>query len=285
MRKLQKPLFEAEDVFIECISNVSNSDLKSRYEECIPDVKSASDKFEILAEDTLLHTFVDDLCDNRNITIKEMKNVYSYKLANKNGPAYHIYNKLKRNTINKTCPFCGQRKADTLDHYLPKAHYPSLVVTPLNLVPACFACNKTKSSKTANSSEEETLHPYFDELGMDEFIFAEVNEQEQRMDFYINPPSSWSEQFVARVEKHFEDYNLAELYEIHAIDEIIGHLFTWRNLDKDSLKAHLVEQAMSWKDSYVHSWKASFFKGASESEWFCSGGYTEIMENASNIYD
>ena len=39
---------------------------------------------------------------------------------------------------------CHTSEVDTLDHYLPKSKYPSLSINPLNLIPICNKCNKTK---------------------------------------------------------------------------------------------------------------------------------------------
>ncbi|MFS0574988.1 HNH endonuclease [Sporosarcina sp. 179-K 3D1 HS] len=279
MRILREPPYSAIEVFETCISKVRNLDLKDRYTECLPDIAKASEAYKELANKALLHTYEDKLCLIRRISIDEMKAVYTQRMAHQNGPGYKIYNKIKKATFNRTCPICGQRKVSTLDHVLPKSEYPSLVVAPINLIPACHECNKLKSSKIAKSSLEETLHPYFDDLGMERFLFAEVVEENiPWVNFFIEPPNSWNDLLAARVKHHFKSFKLNELYRIHSVDEIIGQIEYWSLLNENSLREHLVEQASSRKKAHVNSWQTAFYEGVAKSDWFCKGGFLEIGE-------
>lgn len=279
MRKLAKPNYEIADVFNTCISRVSNSDLKERYSDCLPDILIADSKYKNLAPQALLYTFEDNLCKNRPVTIKEMKAIYTQRMAQQTGPGYDIYKKIKKTAIHRTCPMCGHRKVTTLDHYLPKALFPSVVITPLNLIPSCFECNKKKSSKVSSSSENETLHPYFDDLGEERFLFADVIETTPPIiNFSIIAPSNWSEQLTNRVKNHFVTFNLNILYRIHAADEILGQSGYWSLLNKNSLKMHLKEQANSRRRVHINSWETALYEGIAKSEWFCDGGYLQLQE-------
>ena len=62
------------------------------------------------------------------------------------------------------CPSCGELgRPNTLDHYLPKAAYPHLCITPANLFPMCDACQRAKGSKVGDAvSPRFFLHPYYD---------------------------------------------------------------------------------------------------------------------------
>jgi 5-methylcytosine-specific restriction endonuclease McrA len=279
MRKLKEPDYNAADVFSTCISKVSDSELKKRYLDCIPDIINASQTYKELARNASLYTFQDNLCKNRRVDINEMKAIYTQRMAHRQGPGYDIYKKLKKVAAYRTCPICGHRKVTTLDHYLPKALYPSVVVAPLNLIPSCFECNKQKSSKTSKSSEKETLHPYFDDLGNERFLFAEVIETEPPViNFRIVAPPSWSEQLTERVKHHFDTFRLNILYRIHAADEILGQIEYWSPLNKDSLRKHLLDQASSRSKVHINSWETALYEGIATSEWFCEGGYLKLEE-------
>ncbi|TYO68682.1 HNH endonuclease [Rossellomorea marisflavi] len=279
MRRIDQPKFSAADVFSTCISKVRKKDLKKRFESIIPDIESAEKSYKKLAEKSMLYTFSDDLCIRRNVTKEEMKAVYTQRMANSGGPGYEIYNLLKRGTFNRTCPICGQRKVSTLDHYLPKASYPSVVVTPLNLIPACPECNKMKLDDAAHTSEEETLHPYFDDLGSDRFLFAEVqNGEPPVINFFIDPPKTWDEKLAQKVKNHFISFELNLLYSMQAIDDIIGQAGFWYQLNKEDLKNQLSFQAESRRMAHPNSWQTAFYEGMSQDDWFCEKGFKKFIE-------
>ncbi len=279
MRKIDLPEFTAADVFSTCISKVRNKDLKTRFQAILPHITSAEEKYRKLATDSKLYTFKDDLCSKTNVTLEEMKAVYTQRMANSGGPGYETYNALKRGTFNRTCPICGQRKVSTLDHFLPKALYPSVVVTPINLVPACPECNKIKLDDDPESSEEETLHPYFDDLGRDRFLFAEIiKDNPPVVNFYIQPPVAWNKVLTEKVKNHFNCFDLNILYSLHAVDEIVGQAEYWTQLSKNELKEQLAFQAESRKKAHPNSWQTAFYEGASQDDWFCTKGYKEFIE-------
>ncbi|MEN8698426.1 HNH endonuclease [Bacillus infantis] len=279
MRKIKQPEFTAADVFSTCISKVRNKDLKKRFQAVIPYITIAEEEYRKLATKSKLYTFRDELCLNHNVTIEEMKAVYTQRMANSRGPGYETYSILKRGTFNRTCPICGQRKVSTLDHYLPKAFYPSVVVTPINLIPACSDCNKSKLDDNPQTSEEETLHPYFDDLGSSRFLFAEIIKDDPPVvNFFIHSPVSWSKVLTEKVKNHFNSFELNLLYSIHAIDEIVGQADYWKQLNSIDLKNQLALQAKSRRKVQPNSWQTAFYEGASQDDWFCNEGYKKFIE-------
>lgn len=279
MKNLTKPSFSLNEIFSSCIVEIKSKDLKLRLKECLDDMIIAEQEFEKLAKISCLFTFEDNLCDIRRVSKKEMKNVYSNQMVPKNKPGRNIYDKILSAPFNRTCPICGQRKVSQLDHFLPKTFYPSFVITPINLIPSCAECNKKKLDKLPVSSETETLHPYFDNLGAERFLFSSItNTTIGIINFEIIPPKSWSELTSLRVKNHFESFDLNLLYSIHAIDDIIGQADYWIDLDEESLKDELKKQAKSRIKSNPNSWQSAFYEGMSESVWFCQGGYKFFLE-------
>ena len=278
MRKINQPELTAADVFSTCISKVRNKDLKERFQAVIPHITSAEEDYRKLATKSKLYTYRDELCSKTNVTLKEMKAVYTQRMANSGGPGYETYNILKRGAFNRTCPICGQRKVSTLDHYLPKASYPSLVVTPINLIPACYDCNRIKLDDDPQTSEEETLHPYFDDLGNDRFLFAEIiKDNPPVVNFSIRPSVAWDKVLTDKVKNHFDSFELNLLYSMHAIDEIIGQAGYWQLLNEMDLKNQLAFQAESRRKAHPNSWQTAFYEGASQDDWFCREGYKKFI--------
>ena len=107
----------------------------------------------------------------------------------------------------------------TLDHHLPKHHFPLLAVTPANLVPACRDCNTTKLASWSAVAEEQTLHPYFDDVDKDVWLKAEVT-LGPAVVFYPDPPGHWPAVLAARLRHHFTVFDLAPLYAAQAATEI-----------------------------------------------------------------
>ncbi|TGA97710.1 hypothetical protein E4665_11460 [Sporolactobacillus shoreae] len=70
--------------------------------------------------------------------------VYTQKMVPKSQLGRPYYDLFLSLPPNEKCPYCGQKKVSTLDHFLPKSVYTPLIVTPTNLVPSCKDCNTEK---------------------------------------------------------------------------------------------------------------------------------------------
>jgi hypothetical protein len=119
------------------------------------------------------------------------------------------------------CPFCGIAGASTLDHTLPKTHYPRLAVTPLNLVPACRDCNTEKLSAVSAGN----ISPYFDHwVSREDWLQAQVLNLDEPwiLAFGVKPVATWTTDQNESVEHHFRDLKLAKRYSVQAVTE-------WRN--------------------------------------------------------
>lgn len=280
MRSLNIPVNKVNDIFPVCINSFTNVDKVSRLEKCLPYIIKKEKEYIDLKSKKLLYTMNDKICEEHGVENEELKSVYKQKFSGADSPGRNFYNLLKNSSKNKTCPICGQRKVTTLDHYLSQKHYPSLVVMPINLIPSCFDCNKTKSSAKATNHIEETIHPYFDRLGEDRFLFMEVSEHEDIIDaseitvnFYIKKPISWDIDLFERVKNHFIKFELNELYKSHAADEITGQIDIWANMKKEDIRSHLIELADSRKRIHNNSWQVALYEGLANDEWFCYEGY------------
>ena len=199
----------------------------------------------------------------------------------KTAPGRAVYDKLMSLARSGKCPLCAQRDASTLDHHLPKAHYPVLAVMPLNLVPSCKDCNKAKLAHLPQNANEETLHPYFDNIDDDRWLFASVQTTAPAsLKFFVDPPDHWDEVLAARVFLHFETLGLGDLYAAQGADELLNIRHQLQTLHDiggaATVRAELLARAESARAVRVNGWRVSAFEAFAESEWFCGGGFRTI---------
>lgn len=278
MIKLPKPTIPVEEVYTACISNRRD---REDLEPLLPDIIHAEQEFETKANNNSLHTITTS--DNvQGIPSKEMKKIYENKMVKKEQPGRKYYDKIFLSAPNNICPLCGQNQVKTLDHHLPKAHYPKLVVTPINLVPACRDCNMDKNAPIPTSACEETLHPYFDDfdyIGSEQWLFATLKSFTPiTVEFEIKIPRGWDEVLGKRIEKHFEAFELASLYSVHSATELssinnyINNLFAAGG--SLEVKAHLKEQFEGKYQDNKNSWRTALYKALYESSEYCEGVFS-----------
>ncbi|GMK40557.1 hypothetical protein PCCS19_36130 [Paenibacillus sp. CCS19] len=277
MRTLPKPPFTAEEVFRQSISRVKDSELKQRLSNCLPEIITDSDNFDIKASSAQLHLIQDKPLVNNDVTVEEMEAVYVGRMAKIGGPGRDYYNRLRNAPVNGKCPLCGQRPVGTLDHYLPKSKHPSLAVSPNNLVPACGDCNFIKKASQPTKSEEEPLHPYYDNIETQKWLHAEVvRSNPVAFWFYISPPPGASELITERVKLHFSQYKLADLYASEAASELADIAFWMRELHQSGgpevIRQHLTDTARSCTRNQINSWKTAMYEALANDEWYWNFG-------------
>lgn len=274
MKKILKPTDSALDVFTVCIDRIRDGDLKSRLTSCSQEINDSSLEFDLKAANAQLHTILPKDNVASSVTVDEMKAVYTGRMAKKLAPGRIFYDKLMSLPDHGRCPLCSQRVVSTLDHHLPKAHFPSLAVSPFNLIPACQDCNKTKSEDIPTCSEEETLHPYYDDVENFVWIKARISESIPiAVIFYVEPPNGCSVILAERMKYHFKAFKLAALYASHAAEELASIEYIAKDVyDKggsEELKKYLSETAAGKKSVNLNSWQSALYTCLSENNWFC----------------
>ena len=277
MRTLPKPTFSVEDVFQTSISRVRNPALKTRLENCLSEVIQDSTDYENKASRAQLHLMPKKTIVNGNVTRLEMEKVYTSRMVPKDGPGRIYYEKLRYPTGSDKCPFCGQRPSSTLDHYLAKSDYPTIVVSPVNLVPACKDCNFVKNNSFPTKSEEETLHPYFDNIDNQQWLYGRVNQTSPpSISYFIDAPAYASTILTERVKYHFELYELGTLYASEAATELsdIAYLINklLRDAGSEAVQQHLEDIAESCAQHKKNSWKTAMYQALASNYWYCTEG-------------
>lgn len=201
-------------------------------------------------------------------------------MAKNTAPGRPIYDKLLAAPKHGICPLCGQRTVSTLDHHLPKDHYPALAVVPVNLIPACAECNKGKTNAIPEFREDQTLHPYYDNIENDSWLNAGVVQGSPvALRFFVDPPNTWDDLMAARVRCHFKVFKLATLYASHAACELVSIQYRLGPLfDKGgagAVRDHLQKEAESREFAHKNSWQTAMYKALAASDWYCNGGFTQ----------
>ncbi len=280
MLKLEPPNRTVTETYAACISRVRDADLRLRLQNAAGAVEAASDAFAVAAAAQELHQIA------RSATVgavsrAEMEAVYVQRMAKKGAPGRAIYEELISTPLHGRCPICAQRSVTTLDHHLPKAHYPALAVTPLNLVPSCSDCNKAKLAGFPQTAAEVSLHPYFDDVDSERWLFATVIElQPTALTFYVDAPDNFDDTLVERLENHFEAFGLGHLYAAEAAEELLNVRFQLDILlstaGPDTVKAHLEDEAASRRNARLNGWRTAAYEAWAASDWFCEGGFNPI---------
>ena len=273
MWTLPLPAWSAEAAYQTCISRVKNDELKKRLEGARNEISQVDARYRKAGQERDFSGLLAEHCGLTGVSAKEMVRVYDGRMASQGSPGRTIYDAIMVGSPNGICPLCGQGLVKTLDHYLPKSLYTALAVNPANLIPACSDCNKAKSDAVA-----DTLHPYYDNIEHVPWLRAEHKETgAASVRFFVDPPSSWTQEFVGRVARHFRVFGLNKLYVSNAAQTISGLQFQLSRLavsgSANSIRTNLTEQAESWRAVHRNSWQVAMFDCLAGSDWFCSGGF------------
>jgi hypothetical protein len=209
---------------------------------------------------------------------KLMAVIYKSHFARVGAPTRGIYDAIRLAPKYGICPLCGQRSVGSVDHYLPQSLHPIFNLTPVNLIPSCTDCNKAKLAKVALTAEQQTLHPYFDDLGDDRWLVADILESNPlAIKYRVRPPSYWTPVLAERVKHHFEVMGIAVLYAAQAASELadISHALVklGNSGGASAVRSHLYEEFASRLASDKNSWKTALYESLCLSAWFCNEGF------------
>src|ERR1700722_7085068 len=163
MWSLTEPDIDATALYDTCTTGLQNVHLSQKLDLAKPLVEGAYAAYVTFAAAGLLHQFPRSEVVGE-VTRHEMSSLYDNRLARLGSPGRQAHDFILNGPRNGRCPLCGHRRVSTLDHHLPQSRFAAVALYPLNLVPACKDCNFTKRQTTSETEEENTLHPYFDNV-------------------------------------------------------------------------------------------------------------------------
>jgi len=280
MWRLQAPRHTAAEALDASRSRLRNIDnVRVRLRDARADILDTAEDYSEKGAQQLLHEIAVHDEAPGEISKTEMIRLYESGLRRVNA-GRHIYDAIMALAPNGLCPYCGHRRVRQLDHFLPKSKYPTFSVTPLNLVPSCSDCNTDKLSGDGDRIEDLPLHPYFENVDNIVWLKAEILEGPTAVFLYsVNEESGIDAVSAIRLETHFENLGLDELYSTEANDLLSSIRLTLRRLfaagGSDSVRNHLEGEYESSLFDRRNSWRTAFFKASCESEWFCDGGFED----------
>lgn len=286
MRKISAPTHTVADVVVCFDGHIESADLQQRLGDSVQALVVAEVDYQAKGLDERLYQIAE--ADNAGqLTHVEMKGMYT-RMSRKGGHARHIYDAIKLLSPGGICPLCCQRKVSTLDHYLAKGRHAAFTITPWNLVPACKDCNTDTNERRPTRHIEQTLHPYFDEVDDDIWLFATIEQTTPpSASFFVAKPDSWAEEKYQRVLHHFETYALGTLYATHAAGELVTYSYAARRLylsaadnvaGAASVKAHFNNLSQDRRHEILNTWQAALCQALADSDWFCTGGFNQAID-------
>lgn len=283
MWTVPRPTFNARQTFDTCIEGIRDGEKRARLEGIRLQIEIAEDAFDGRAAVTELHLIAeaDEIVGaGGNVTGKEMEQLYDSHMARQKSRGRGAYDTIMMAAEHGQCPFCGHLPVSTLDHSLPKARHPALAVTPLNLIPCCKDCNHNKGTLGPDASETQFLHAYYDDVTADRWLYAEIVEgSPPGAVFFVGPPLYWNASTTARVQRHFVKLKLGRLYASQAGRQLQNIKRSLHNIleaaGSDAVREDLDHRSQSCAAVSVNSWEGALYEAASQSDWYCAGGFGE----------
>lgn len=278
---LDPPTFTTAEVYAASVSGIQDTSLRAIWQAREQVFSSASLVFELAARAELLYTLdssafkVSDV--EADVAVKE---VYTNGLARRKD-GRRFYDKIMAISTNDQCPLCGFGQVKTLEHHLPKQLFPALCVTVKNIFPVCTDCNFSKNDSIPQSYQDQTLHPYFDDLSGQRWLYASVEKSmPASVEFYVKPPGAWTADFANRVRGHFSAFGLSRRFSIQANRMIAGQRVWLQGLHdktgKVGVSDTLREMAESYMDVNLNKLEGVVLESLSMSSWYCAGGFSGV---------
>lgn len=276
MRSKDKPSIDVCQVYSDVAPTVRGKAKRIRLESGIHDVVGYESLYEDQHDAVSLFGFPDCSCAG---SAKAADLIGLYETMRDGVPGRPYYNQLF--TSVPRCLLCDRADVEHLDHYLPKAIYPALAVTPVNLVPTCSDCNELRNQKPPKGPESMTLHPYYDDIESERWLWARIDELEPGVVYFVDPPSHWPNLLKQRVRNHFAALELGDAYAKDAANEVSEIAYDLGKLHRrggpGSVAAQLKDSMESRRFRRLNSWSTAFYDAAWQSPWFCDGGFQAIV--------
>lgn len=192
---------------------------------------------------------------------------------------------LKRISVAR-CPFCGISESATLDHYLPKEHYPEFSIFPQNLVPSCAVCNTRKRDRIldAGTNVRMFLHPCYDLIPDMPFLTVRVRMEADALilSYCLSRPDGMAPRTFQHLETHFNALDLADRYRRMGLEHLGGLYPALRRAYGPGREAPrvvewLIEGAENCEEvSGPNYWLAKLYRALAGNYDFCDGGFEAV---------
>jgi hypothetical protein len=178
-----------------------------------------------------------------------------------------------------SCPFCLDGEIYEIDHFLPQAHHHDVVMYPGNLVPICHPCNHIKLEMLPVDARHSLLHPYFDRLPTEPWLFAQLDRKAGGpvLNFWVHLDEAQHGNIAPRLEYHFTTLQLDRRMRVRSakvLVELQSDIEEYlADLGMNGLKAHFASEAAKHYARHGNTLEAAAFRAASVNDAFCTGEY------------
>lgn len=282
MRRLPRPGLDFTEVYLACVNGSIDAVHTQMYTRALVEVCANANLYSEQGMRHSLFVFVpsewghDEQISIGQLTKGGLNTLYSEGMV-RSPQGRRYYDQLLATARLGKCSYCQFGHAETLDHFLPKARYPSFAVVPDNLVPACMRCNKGKGSSIV-TQENESSHPYFEDARIenDVWLRAEVNRTNPvTLTFSVDCPQNWPDSLVRRVSNYFNDFDLGKRYSVEAASELVSISAYLSDLPSGALRMeHLNRVAVQERGLSPNSWKSALYSTLARSDWYGHIGYS-----------
>ncbi|MEE4375080.1 HNH endonuclease signature motif containing protein [Pseudomonas alliivorans] len=279
---MKKIIFKFDEIFAACVKGKRYRDRELLREEVELNkfLRGAHKVFRIHGFYNIIYLYRDESVLygwNKDFLIS----LYEKKLVPKKVAGRFYYDKLKLLAPDNKCQICFYGEADSLDHYLPKELFPSLTISPYNLIPSCFSCNGKKSTYVPKTESEQTIHSRFDKFFRSDWLGAAYSDSEGKVVFSPNnkiyPRGSIG---FSRICNHMKVHDLDALYETLALKKLKGLVALAKKTGQELRDIVILEidKIMDNSEGYSYAqftfdqWKLAACKALLESEYFLANG-------------
>lgn len=203
--------------------------------------------------------------------------LYERRIVSKEGICRSTYDDLRVSTAS--CPFCLDGEIYEVDHFLPQAHHHDVVMYPGNLVPICHPCNHIKLELLPVDARHSLLHPYFDRLPAQPWLFADIDRKADGpvLNFRVHLDEALHGNIAPRLEYHFATLRLDSRMRVRSAKVLIELQTDLEDylsgLGVEGLKAHFASEAAKHYGRHGNTLEAAAYRAASLNDAFCAGEY------------
>jgi hypothetical protein len=253
---------------VNCLKNCDDPIVVAKIQKNVEEIIDEADDYERLAKLNKLGDF-EVLKSAWGLTVAQMGALYG-GFAKAKSDIRVTYDLLRNSAPDDICPYCGQGRVKTLDHFLSKTRYPRLSITLNNLVPCCSDCNKHKGSAPASNPNRQLLHPYFEDVDGARWLEAEIiHSQPMAAVFKAVGGGKNSKRIIWQ----FKRLHLGTLYATYAGTELRNKndlFIRLRRIDRASFERHLEE---CLEGAARNTWQEATYTALLHDQWVMQGNF------------
>lgn len=273
MRHVAHSPGDSQSVYVDCVRTIQQLGVRNQYLSMLPKVVADTSMFESHASTRTIESMT--CAPMPGVTNDQFHTEVYERGLKKRAPGVVHYRKICDAVKVGRCPLCGINECTVLDHHLPKGHFPSLCVSPSNLVGVCSRCNELKGEFCPSCDSGSLFHPQYDDVTKDRWLYANVDENLEKFFFYVSPPRTWSSLLCAKVARTFDSLELGVRFGEMAATDLLNYLdifeYSFSVCGAEGVRDRIILSLATAGD--LNGFTRSMLEAAAASVWFCDAGF------------